>query len=182
MRPGLHVGLDDARGRHDRLVDVRAVGPDDERGVRHVEEVEAAPDAEDPLVVLDVEGALRAAHLADVPQVADDERQQVAHDVRRHVAERGAQRVGEQVLLARLAAVAGLDRGEVDRGAALAVQRQGVLVRFDPDHERVDGLVVGAEDALELPAEGERRRSGRPRGRSRSPSSRGCGPRASGGR
>ena len=92
-----------------------------------------------------------------MPQVADDERQQVAHDVRGHVAEGAAQRVGEQVLEAGLAAALGLDRGQVDRGPALPVQREGVLVRLDADHERVDGLVVGAEDALELAAEGERR-------------------------
>ena len=71
---GFHVVLDDAAGLAQRVGEVGAVGADDQGEVGGVEEVKAAPDADDPFAVFDVEGALLAgglgADFGDVGEVA----------------------------------------------------------------------------------------------------------------
>jgi len=67
--PGGHVALQDAGSLAHRVGEVGAIGSDDERLVGHVQPVKAAPQADDPFTVFDVEFAVGLRHLRHVPQV-----------------------------------------------------------------------------------------------------------------
>ncbi len=82
-----HVGLDDAGRLADRIGQLGAVRPDDQRQIGHVQEIEAASEADHPLAMLDIHRTLHPAHLGDMREIACQQRQQVMAHLLRHVGE-----------------------------------------------------------------------------------------------
>ena len=90
--PPPHVGFDDASRLANRVREFRAVGADNQRQIRHVQEIEAATEADHPFAVLDVGGTVHLSHFGDVRQIPGKQGQQIATYLLRHLGEKFGER------------------------------------------------------------------------------------------
>jgi hypothetical protein len=112
-----------------------------------MQEVKAAPHADDPFTVLDIEFARGPAYFGNMRQIAQQQRQQVGAHLRRHVRKQRGKTLGQ------VGHLRGIQCRQVERAAIRAVQDEGVLVRFETAYEGVDRAVAEAKDMFHLGAD-----------------------------